>query len=98
LEVRPPLDAGNRDDVGAFRQQPGKRELRRRAPFVPSHLLQALYERDVLLKVRVLESRQEAADVGRPEHLGIPDRGAQEPAAERAERDEADPELAACWQ
>src|SRR3989442_9505879 len=63
LQVAPPLGAGDGNDVLALREQPGERELRRRATLLYRQLLHLRDEVQVLREVRALEARVVAAPI-----------------------------------
>src|SRR5581483_9924499 len=63
LEILPPFGAGNGNDVIPLGQDPGERQLRRRAALLLSQLLNLGDEVEILLKVFSLEPRGVAAVV-----------------------------------
>src|SRR6185436_3982154 len=83
----------NRDDVGTARQQPGERELRRRAALLPREILDAGHEIEIALEVLALKARVLTTPVAWREIVHRAEPSGEEPAAERAVGDEADAEL-----
>src|SRR5205823_2945722 len=75
---------------------PGERELRGGAALCSCHRLESLVQMQIPLQVLALESRKLPAHVVRGERRRVADGAAEKSAAERAERDEPDSELAAC--
>src|SRR5438270_1714607 len=63
LQPLDPLGAGDRDDVGALRQQPGKAELRDGAALVGGDRLDPFDERAVLREIIAREARVTGAGV-----------------------------------
>src|SRR5260370_39553539 len=88
------LGTRNGHDVRPFREQPGKRELTRRAVLLARQLLHPAHQIEILLEVLALEARMILAPVAVLDVLRPLDLASQEPTAQRAVGDEPDLELA----
>src|SRR5260370_2647717 len=88
------LGTRNGHDVRPFREQPGKRELTRRAALLARQLLHPAHEIEILLEILALEARMILAPVAFLDVLRPFDLAGQESAAQRAVRDETDLEFA----
>src|SRR5687767_10160369 len=95
LEMVQPRRPGNRDDAVALRQRPGQGELTHRAALLARQGVEPVEQREVAGEVLALEPRHVVADVFRRQRRGVAEAAGQKPAAERAERHQRDPELAA---
>src|SRR5215469_8962656 len=85
--------AGDRHDVGSPRQDPGKRQLRRRAVLGCSEILQLFQQLEVAAQIIALKPRHIAACVARSQFRDVAERAGQETPAERAVDDKPDTEL-----
>ena len=92
------LGAGDRHDVVALRQDPGERQLRRRATFLFRDLPDAINEGQVPGQIITLESRRGAAVVIGREIIECLDLTSEEAATERAIGYETDAEFTAGWE
>src|SRR5205807_1630480 len=95
LEVADPPRAGNRHDVLALREHPGKRQLRRRAVLLARQLPHLIDECQVAAEVLTLKARGAAAVVIGREVLETLDGAGEEASPQRTVRDEADAETPA---
>src|SRR5262249_16051952 len=95
LEVAAPLRSRDRDDVGALREHPGDRELRRRDALLRSDLLDLRRDAEIRVEVVAREPRSVAAEVVLVELVRRGESAGEKAAAERRVGNESDPELAA---
>src|SRR6266550_3032836 len=95
LQIFAPFRAGNRDDVVALRENPGKGQLRRRALFLVRDFFDAFHEIQIALKIFALKSRCRAPVIVLWQILWLLNLSSEKPAAERTVRHEADAKLAA---
>src|SRR5207237_5428724 len=82
--------AGNRHDVVPPRQEPGQRQLRRRAALLPRDLLALADEVQALLKVRPLKPGRAATEVTRRQVVELLEPAWDRAGPERAVGNEAD--------
>src|SRR5437763_1136475 len=94
LQPLDPLGAGDRDHVGALRQQPGKAELRDGAALVGGDRLDPFDQGAVLLEIVAGEARVAGAGITLGEVGEIGNHTGQETAAERRVGDKRDAEIA----
>src|SRR6185437_10815130 len=93
LQALDALGAGNREHVGALREQPGETELRDGAALVGGDRLDAFDERAVLLKILALETRVALPRVALGKVREIGDDAGEEAAAQWRVSDKRDAEI-----
>ena len=95
LEIHAPLRPDNRHDVAALRQDPRETELRGRASLLSGNCFDPFDQRQIAFEVFPLKARCIPPEIVMREIIRGADTAAEEPAPERAVRDEANPQLAA---
>jgi hypothetical protein len=95
FQVRSALGARNRNDIVALGEEPGQRELGRRAALRSRHLIQRRDQRKVPAKVVALEAGKRAAHIVLVEPIEAGDAAREEAASKRTEGHETDAEFAA---
>src|SRR6266849_9186133 len=95
VQISASLGADEGNNLFAARQQPGKRELRGRAVFLPGDLLDAPDKLEIALEIFSLEARRIAAVVAGRKIFEAPDAPRQEAAAQRRIGDKTNAQLAA---
>src|SRR6266852_5780377 len=95
VQISASLGADEGNNLFAARQQPGKRELRGRAVFLPGDLLDAPDKLEIALEIFSLEARRIAAVVAGRKIFEALDAPRQEAAAQRRIGDKTDAQLAA---
>src|SRR5215210_8672616 len=94
FEISALLRTGNGDDVSALRQQPGQRELRRRALLAPGDLLHPSNQVEIALEVLALEPRRVAPVIVLRQVFECPETSGQKSSPERAVGHKPDAQLA----
>src|ERR1051326_6733400 len=93
-KILSPFSAGDRHDVATLLQEPGDRDLRRRAALLRRQFAYRIGQFAVALEIRALEARELTPSVVLGEFLGRFDLTRDQSAAERTVRHEADAQLA----